>query len=66
MLAAVQAPVIMMSQNRQDAKDRLRGELDFDVNRRAASDIQGLARKLALLDEKIDDLGILVRMPKNQ
>jgi uncharacterized membrane protein len=35
MLAAVQAPVIMMSQNRQDAKDRLRGELDFEVNRRA-------------------------------
>ena len=35
MLAAIQAPVIMMSQNRQDAKDRLRGELDFDVNRRA-------------------------------
>jgi len=28
MLAAVQAPVIMMSQNRQDTKDRLRGELD--------------------------------------
>src|SRR5262249_53288224 len=37
MLAAVQAPVIMMSQNRQDTKDRLRGELDFDVNRRAAA-----------------------------
>ena len=33
MLAAIQAPVIMMSQNRQDTKDRLRGELDFDVNR---------------------------------
>src|SRR5215469_2877837 len=32
MLAAVQAPVIMMSQNRQDAKDRVRGELDFEVN----------------------------------
>jgi CRP/FNR family cyclic AMP-dependent transcriptional regulator len=61
MLAAVQAPVIMMSQNRQDTKDRLRGELDFDVNRRAASDIQGLARKLNLLDEKIDDVGKLLR-----
>ena len=35
MLAALQAPVIMMSQNRQDKKDRLRSELDFDVNRRA-------------------------------
>jgi uncharacterized membrane protein len=61
MLAALQAPVIMMSQNRQDTKDRLRGELDFDVNRRAASDIQGLARKLNLLDEKMDDIGTMLR-----
>ncbi len=56
MLAAIQAPVIMMSQNRQDKKDRLRGELDFDVNRRAASDIQGVAAKLNLLVEKVGDL----------
>jgi uncharacterized membrane protein len=61
MLAAIQAPVIMMSQNRQDKKDRLRGELDYDVNRRAASDIQGLSRKLNLLEEKMDDLAQLVR-----
>src|ERR1700690_2862799 len=61
MLAAVQAPVIMMSQNRQDTKDRLRGELDFDVNRRAESEIQNLARKLNMLDEKIDDVGSLLR-----
>jgi uncharacterized membrane protein len=61
MLAAIQAPVIMMSQNRQDTKDRLRGELDFDVNRRAASDIQGLSRKLNLLDEKMDDVSELLR-----
>jgi CRP/FNR family transcriptional regulator, cyclic AMP receptor protein len=61
MLAAIQAPVIMMSQNRQDTKDRLRGELDFDVNRRAASDIQGLSRKLNLLDEKMDDVSNLLR-----
>jgi len=61
MLAAVQAPVIMMSQNRQDTKDRVRGELDFDVNRRAESEIQGLAKKLNLLDEKVDDLGSLIR-----
>ncbi|HKW65489.1 MAG TPA: DUF1003 domain-containing protein [Candidatus Acidoferrum sp.] len=61
MLAAIQAPVIMMSQNRQDTKDRVRSELDFDVNRRAASEIQGLARKLNLLDEKIDDVGNLLR-----
>jgi uncharacterized membrane protein len=56
MLAAIQAPVIMMSQNRQDQKDRLRGELDFDVNRRAESEIQGLARKLNALDDKLSDI----------
>jgi CRP/FNR family cyclic AMP-dependent transcriptional regulator len=56
MLAALQAPIIMMSQNRQDTKDRLRGELDFDVNRRAESEIQGLARKLNLLVDKVGDV----------
>lgn len=61
LLAALQAPIIMMSQNRQDTKDRLRGELDYDVNRRAAADIQGLARKLNLLEDKIDDVQELVR-----
>ena len=61
MLAAIQAPVIMMSQNRQDAKDRLRGELDFDVNRRSEAEIQGLARKLNLLGDKIADVEDLLR-----
>ncbi|MBZ5601884.1 MAG: DUF1003 domain-containing protein [Acidobacteriia bacterium] len=61
MLAAIQAPVIMMSQNRQDKKDRLRSELDFDVNRRAESEIQGLARKLNALGDKVDDLHDLLR-----
>jgi len=61
MLAAIQAPVIMMSQNRQDTKDRLRSELDYDVNRRAAADIQGLAAKIHLLTEKVDDIDELVR-----
>ncbi len=61
MLASVQAPVIMMSQNRQDAKDRLRGELDYAVNRRAEAEIQGLSRKLNLLGEKLEDVEELVR-----
>lgn len=61
MLAAIQAPVIMMSQNRQDTKDRLRGELDYDVNRRSESEIQGLARKLNLLSDKMDDIDDLLR-----
>lgn len=63
MLAAIQAPVIMMSQNRQDAKDRVRGELDYAVNRRAEVEIQGLARKLSLVTDKIDDLEDRLREP---
>jgi CRP/FNR family transcriptional regulator, cyclic AMP receptor protein len=61
MLAAIQAPVIMMSQNRQDTRDRLRSELDYEVNRRAAADIQGLSRKVNLLGDKIGDLEDLLR-----
>jgi uncharacterized membrane protein len=61
MLAAIQAPVIMMSQNRQDAKDRVRGELDYQVNGRAESEIQGLARKLNLLGDKLGDVEDLLR-----
>src|SRR5690349_4416062 len=62
MLAAVQAPVIMMSQNRQDTKDRLRSELDFDVNRRAESEIQALSRKLNLLGEQLTDVEDSLRL----
>src|SRR5260370_10607404 len=61
LLAAIQAPVIMMSQNRHDMKDRVRSELDYAVNRRAESEIQGLARKLNLLGEKMCDLEELLR-----
>jgi CRP/FNR family cyclic AMP-dependent transcriptional regulator len=61
MLAAIQAPVIMMSQNRQDKKDRVRGELDYDVNRRSESEIQDLANKLNLLTDKIGDVDDLMR-----
>jgi CRP/FNR family cyclic AMP-dependent transcriptional regulator len=61
MLAALQAPVIMMSQNRQDTKDRLRGELDFAVNRRAEAEVQALSRKLNTMIDKIDDLEDAVR-----
>jgi CRP/FNR family transcriptional regulator, cyclic AMP receptor protein len=61
MLAAIQAPVIMMSQNRQDKKDRLRSELDFDVNRRAESEIQNLSRKLNLVTDKLCDMDDMLR-----
>ncbi len=65
MLAAIQAPVIMMSQNRQDTKDRVRGELDYDVNLRAESEIQTLSNKLNLLNEKIGDVDDLLRQHLN-
>ena len=42
MLAALQAPIIMMSQNRQDAKDRVRSELDYQVNLKAETEIMEL------------------------
>jgi uncharacterized membrane protein len=45
-LAAIQAPVIMMSQNRQEAKDRLRGEQDYRVNLKAELEIRHLNEKL--------------------
>ena len=56
MLASIQAPVIMMSQNRQDQKDRVRSELGFDVNVRSELEIQALARKLNQLQEKLEDM----------
>jgi CRP/FNR family transcriptional regulator, cyclic AMP receptor protein len=61
MLAAIQAPIIMMSQNRQDKKDRTRGELDYEVNRRAETEIQGLAHKINLIGDKIGDVEDLLR-----
>ena len=63
MLAAIQAPVIMMSQNRQDKKDRLRSELDFDVNRRAEAEIQALSRKLHYLTDIVGDIHNHVHTP---
>jgi uncharacterized membrane protein len=45
-LAAVQAPVILMSQNRQEAKDRLRSDYDYRVNLKAELEIRYLHQKL--------------------
>ena len=48
-LAAIQAPIIMMSQNRQEQKDRIRGEHDYKINLKAELEIK-------ILSEKIDHL----------
>jgi uncharacterized membrane protein len=52
MLAAIQAPIILMSQNRQAFKDRLSAEHDYEVNLKAELEIMALHEKLDLLREK--------------
>ena len=55
-LAAVQAPIIMMSQNRQAAKDRLTARVDYEINLRAELEIMRLHHKIDALVEKVDAL----------
>ena len=45
-LAAIQAPIIMMSQNRQEAKDRLRSQHDYQINLKAELEIRHLHEKM--------------------
>lgn len=52
MLAALQAPIIMMSQNRQSAKDRLVAASDYEVNLKAELEIIGLHQKLDFLRDQ--------------
>ncbi len=52
MLAALQAPVIMMSQNRQAARDRLDAAHDYEVNLKAELEVLGLHQKLDALREQ--------------
>jgi uncharacterized membrane protein len=53
MLAAIQAPVIMMSQNRQSAKDRISARHDYEVNLRTQLEIIRLQRRLEYLLERL-------------
>jgi len=56
-LAALQAPVIMMSQNRQEVKDRLRAENDFKVNLKAEMEIRVIRDKVDhLMNEQLQNL----------
>ncbi len=56
MLAAIQAPVIMMSQNRQDVKDRIRSELDYQVNLKAELGVSTLLHKTDLMNDMLEDI----------
>jgi uncharacterized membrane protein len=55
MLAAIQAPVIMMSQNRQDTKDRLRSELDYRVNLKAEVEIEELLQRVGEIERLLGE-----------
>jgi uncharacterized membrane protein len=54
MLAAIQAPIIMMAQNRQAEKDRLTTRMDYEVNVKAEHEIANLRLHLKQLHEKLD------------
>jgi uncharacterized membrane protein len=62
MLAAIQAPVIMMSQNRQAAKDRQNAALDYEVNLKAEIEIMGLHDKL----DRMRDEHLVMMLKKQQ
>ncbi len=51
-IAAMQAPIIMMSQNRQEEKDRIRSENDYMINMKAELEIRSLNQKIDLLLEE--------------
>jgi CRP/FNR family transcriptional regulator, cyclic AMP receptor protein len=54
MIAALQAPVIMMSQNRQSTKDRLKADLDYQINLKSELEVAQLHRKLDHLTERFE------------
>ena len=53
MLASLQAPVIMMSQNRQSSKDRLKADLDYEVNLKAELEVAQLHNKVDKIYEEM-------------
>ena len=64
MIAALQAPVIMMSQNRQAARDRLAAANDYEVNLKAELEIMGLHEKFDHM--RLEQLEFLVTTQQKQ
>jgi uncharacterized membrane protein len=56
MLAAVQAPIIMMSQNRQVARDRLEADIDHEVNVRAELAVRHADERLHVIEKRLGEL----------
>ncbi len=52
-LAALQAPIILMSQNRQSQKDRIRTEYDYTINRKSEREIEEIKKQLNRIETKL-------------
>ena len=52
-LAAIQAPIILMSQNRQSQRDRIKAEFDYRVNKKAEKEIRQLKTQLDRIEKKL-------------
>ena len=52
-LAALQSPIILMSQNRQSKKDRIRAEYDYAVNRKSEHEIERIQEQLDKIEKKL-------------
>jgi len=52
-LAAIQAPIILMSQNRENQRDRIRSEYDYAVNRKAEREISQIQTQLERIERKL-------------
>lgn len=55
-LAAIQAPIIMMSQNRQEQKDRIHAENDYRINQKAEKEIRDLHQKVDRIQQQISQI----------
>jgi uncharacterized membrane protein len=53
-LAAIQAPVILMSQNREAKKERIRSEYDYSVNRKAQREIEDIKKQLDRIERRLN------------
>ena len=52
-LAAIQTPIILMSQNRQSQKDRVRLQYDYDINKKAEKEIRDVKKQLDEIEETL-------------
>jgi len=55
-LAAIQAPIILMSQNRAAQRDRLKSEIDYRINKKAEKEIQEIQTQLNRIERKIKNI----------